>query len=94
MTDTEQPSQWAEELWDEVMEAARLQPCFAKDCDPCKAAALTIQRAFAERDAELVGALRRIENEPRFSRYDAAQVLADMQDIATAALKSREAGHG
>jgi len=81
MTDTEQPSQWAVEL---VKEATFSRAGFA----------LTIQRAFAEREAELVGALRRIENEPRFSRYDAAQVLADMQDIATAALKSREAGHG
>lgn len=85
MTD-EQPKPWAVKLFWTAINAAG-----SGDYD---AAALAIQRAFAEREAELVGALRRIENEPRFSRYDAAQVLADMQDIATAALKSREAGHG
>jgi hypothetical protein len=37
--------------------------------------------------AVLETALRKVENEPRISRHDAAQVLSDMQDIARAALE-------
>ena len=38
----------------------------------------------------LVKALRKIENEPRISRHDAAQVLSDVQDIARAALANAQ----
>lgn len=41
-------------------------------------------------NARLRRYLREIENEPRRSRHDAAQVLADVQDIASKALGGEE----
>ena len=107
MTDTEQPSQWAVELWINAYSALRFQSN--------EAAALTIQRAFAEREAELVGVLKAIDEivtsnvrenvGPDRVRWDGVwhegplataylQTLLAFQELTTAALKSREAGHG
>ena len=65
------------------------------------AAALTIQRAFAEREAELVGALKLARNRLQMCAVDAvasgnprAYEWSEWADQTTAALKSREAGHG
>lgn len=92
MTDTEQPSQWAVEL-------AIYARNHAYD-EECPAAALTIQRAFAEREAELVGALRLARNRLQMCAVDAvasgnlrAYEWSEWADQTSAALKSREAGH-
>ncbi len=50
--------------------------------------ALSRATAAEARVMVLEKALRKVENEPRISRHDAAQVLSDMQDIARAALET------
>lgn len=88
MTDTEQPSQWAMELWINAYSALRFQSS--------EAAALAIHRAFAEREVECLTptsyALACIAN-PDWSNMtaDDARLLAQK---TFAALRSREAGHG
>ena len=110
MTD-EQPKPWAVKLFWAAINAAG-----SGDYD---AAALAIQRDFAEREAELVGALRAnisvmedalkqiagshyerfgvdqtdIDELPDLSA-DEAMNLARTTLMDTAALRSREAGHG
>lgn len=82
MTD-EQPEPWADMLW--ILACATENP------------ALTIQRAFVEREAELVGALEGMLAEwDKFTRYGSPMAKASNENVnrATAALKSREAGHG
>ncbi len=49
----EQPEQWAVELWDAAWRALDWSPLFGGQDDD---AALTIQRAFTERTADLVAA--------------------------------------
>ena len=112
MTDTEQPSQWARGLW----ERARFE-YFHGDPFVCRdeRAVLLIQRVIAEREAELVGVLKAIDEivtsnvrenvGPDRVRWDGVwhegplataylQTLLAFQELTTAALKSREAGHG
>ena len=110
MTD-EQPKPWAVELLHSVVGDWRAHGSIS--------AALELQRAFAEREAELVGALRAnisvmedaltqiagshyerfgvdqtdIDELPDLSA-DEAMNLARTILMDTAALKSREAGHG
>lgn len=91
----EQPKPWAVKLFWTAIEAGG-----SGDYD---AAALAIQRDFAEREAELVGALERIAAPaivPLDQCPDADQpngwrdLAVNRIDIARTALKSREAGHG
>lgn len=116
----EQPEQWAKDLLEAVHDASDIgTACGMVDCPQCAKAALTIQRAFAEREAELVVELRAnisvmedaltqiagshyerfgvdqtdIDELPDLSA-DEAMNLARTILMDTAALKSREAGHG
>ena len=98
----EQPEQFFLRVWLEALAVA------SKDAIAFKpkqdyAAALALQRAFAEREAELVGALERIAAPaivPLDQCPDADQpngwrdLAVNRIDIARTALKSREAGHG
>ena len=108
MTDTEQPSQWAMELWINAYSALRFQSN--------EAAAFALQRAFAEREAELVGALNGIyiyandtlsgrtdgPDDRKWQRDGIVEIRNRAREFATVqsavdtrtALKSREAGHG
>lgn len=90
MTD-EQPEQFFLRVWLEALAVA------SKDAIAFKpkqdyAAALTLQRAFAEREADLVGALAEI-----IRKFDAAPDAVRNVPLgimrARAALRSREAGH-
>ena len=104
MTDTEQPSQWAVDLLEAVSDAGDMgSACGAVNCPQCAKAALTIQRAFAKREAELVGALKPFA--AMAAAYDpddgdddqwafASRPTLGQVRTARAALKSREAGHG
>ena len=101
MTD-EQPKPWAVKLFWTAINAAG-----SGDYD---AAALAIQRAFAEREADLVGALRRLyrgyvitleSGRDRITflggECDPVERMENGDPFlieARAALKSREAGHG
>lgn len=92
MTD-EQPEQWARELWLTTFVCATATHPISDN-----AAALALQRAFAEREAELVGALRGVIKalEVRYPYGDprASMVFGPAMRDADAAINSREAGHG
>jgi len=93
MTDTEQPSQFFLRVWLDALAVA------SKDAIAFKpkqdyAAAKAIQRAFAEREAELVGALRWIAANYENGHINHVDFRVEAKHRAYAALKSREAGHG
>ena len=90
MTDTEQPEPFFLRVWLEALAVASGDAIAFKPKQDY-AAALAIQRAFAEREAELVGALRKIAG---LDPIDAALDPEWAIRCAAAALKSREAGHG
>jgi len=95
---TTQPEQWAVELYYQI--------CMMNG-DDGKTAALTIQRAFAAREADLVGALAKggfMMTEPHHVGEHRARKLVigfqnpddadDAMQVISAALKSREVSHG
>ncbi len=52
-----EPEQWARDLLEAVHDASDMgSACGMVDCPQCKAAALTIQRAFEERTGQLIPA--------------------------------------
>lgn len=54
---TKKPEQWARNLLEAVHDASDMgSACGMVDCPQCKAAALTIQRAFEERTGQLIPA--------------------------------------
>jgi len=98
MTDehhAEQPEQWARELAHDIDGAASM---FDDEFDH-EAAALTIQSAFAAREADLVGAIEQALGQISgglcyFSAEAKHEQLRDADKTLRAALKSREASHG
>lgn len=59
-----EPEQWARDLLEAVHDASDMgSACGMVDCPQCKTAALTIQRAFEERERKLREALRKIQDE-------------------------------
>jgi len=54
----------------------------------------SIQRAFAAREAELVGALRECRRAVASGREEPRRTVREIVDEVLAALKSREASHG
>lgn len=85
MTDTEQPSQWAVDMLNDILSI------WGPLGD--NAAAFALQRAFAEREAELVGALRWIAENYENGRINHVDFRVQAKHLADAALKSREADH-
>ena len=108
MIDTEQPSQWAVDMLNDILSI------WGPLGD--NAAAFALQRAFAEREAELVGALNGIyiyandtlsgrtdgPDDRKWQRDGIVEIRNRAREFATVqsavdtrtALKSREAGHG
>lgn len=97
----EQPEQWARKLFHQV-HRAYVGEAVTDHQVGVAAAALTLQRAFAEREAELVGALENIREATSAEddagenyRWDDREGALDYAYAeADRALKSREAGHG
>jgi len=59
-----EPEQWARDLLEAVHDASDMgSACGMVDCPQCKAAALTIQRAFEKRERKLREALKAVEEE-------------------------------
>jgi len=90
MTDEHHAEQVALRVWLEALAAA------SKDAIAFKpkqdyAAALTIQRAFAAREDELVGALGKLA---KYVDYLPHPHCVDAEQVIRQALKSREASHG
>jgi len=89
MTDehhAEQPEQWARELWLTTFVCATATHPISDN-----AAALTIQLAFAAREADLVGALGKLA---KYVDYLPHPHCVDAEQVIRQALKSREASHG
>ena len=102
MTDTEQPSQITANDFIEVSDDAWNLANAIVLCDAgVDETAALIQRAFAEREAELVGALNLARpilasTAPRMGVISEGKIVTAGQafDAVMDALKSREAGHG
>lgn len=86
MTD-EQPEPWVMELLKEALDAGDID-LTTGFC----AAALALQRAFAEREADLVGAAKHLADVAD-SKMASIRETAEAVIRVRAALKSREAGH-
>ena len=86
LTMTDKPEQWAVELLDAVFDASDLgSACGIVDCPQCANAALTIQRAFEERERKLRGQLTFIQQSHDWMYGEKQRLENALKDIASRA---------